>query len=506
MRIPLIGGAYATRSIIAEAQLCINYFPESNPKTALSPVTYYQRPGLVPLVQGPVHAPVRAIYRASNGNGYCVIGNFVYSISPTWVLTNLGQLLTARTNPVILTDNGLEIMLVDGSQQGYTIDLGTNNFALIVDDAFTGATGVDTIDTFCLWNFPGTNKWGSTLSNQIVPLDPTYIAAKADYPDPLMRLIVNRHEILLIGALKSEIWYDAGNALFPFAELPGAYIEHGTCAPYSVASADISVFWLSQDLQGVGYVMRQRGYDTTIISNYALSVAIRKMADSVGISDAIGYTYTQDGHAFYVLSFPAGNQTWVYDDSIGDPLYGWHQRCWTDGQGVLQRDRTNCQAYLYGKNVVGDWENGILYALDLNTYSDTVDGVKYVTSYIRTFSHVGQGTQAPRVGQMLEADGKRMTFQRFTADIESGAGPGQLPLDANNVPSPDEIWLSWSNDRGKTFGEPVKQSNGAPGEWLTQPKWDQTGQARDRVFRLEHSIDGPAALNGAWIEVSVDNT
>jgi hypothetical protein len=27
--------------------------------------------------------------------------------------------------------------------------------------------------------------------------------------------------------------------------------------------------------------------------------------------------------------------------------------------------------------------------------------------------------------------------------------------------------------------------------------------ARDRVFELSHSISGPAALNGAWVEASV---
>jgi len=479
-----------------------------NPKTSLSPVTYYQRPGLKFLSNDPANLnPVRGLYRASNGAGYCVIGLTCYAINADWSLTNIGTLLNAGTNPVSFTDNGIEMVLVDGSANGYIITLASNAFTQWVDAGFTGATGVDNIDTFVLWNFPGTQQWGSTLSNQIVPLDPLYIASKSSYPDFLERIIVNRHEILLIGSLKSEIWYDAGNAQFPFSILPGAYIEHGTCAPYSVASSDISVFWLSQDLQGVGYVLRQRGYDTTIISNYALSYAIRKMAKAGTISDAIGYTYTQDGHAFYVLSFPTGNQTWVFDDSLGDPTYGWHQRCWTDAQGGLNRDRTNCHAFINGVNVVGDWQNGALYALDLDTYTDNVGGNNLSPcSYIRTFSTVTAARITARVGQQADAEGKRIQFHQFVADIETGDGPGGPADPVTGVPTPDQVWMRYSDDRGKTFHDTILQSNGKPGEYAAQPMWSALGITRYRVFEIGYSIAGPAALNGAWIEATLEQT
>jgi hypothetical protein len=40
------------------------------------------------------------------------------------------------------------------------------------------------------------------------------------------------------------------------------------------------------------------------------------------ITDAIGYTYQQDGHPFYVLIFPSAEATWVYD--VSTQL--WHER------------------------------------------------------------------------------------------------------------------------------------------------------------------------------------
>lgn len=492
MRLPLIGGSYAARSVIANAQRCINLFPESNREDSTTPLTHYQRPGLVPWANGPV-APVRGLYQASNGNGYAVIGQNVYAITAGWGLTLLGQLVVPKGTPVSFIDNGVDILLVDSSAIGYTIHLADNAFAQFADPSglFAGARRVDIIDGFVLWNMLDSPSFGSTLDN-VLTIDPTYSAAKNTYPDGLESLIVNQHEIFLMGRLKSEIWYNAGGETFPFAQLPGAYIEHGIVAPYSLASMDIGVYWLGQSLQGQGVVFRQRRYDTKRISNHALEVAIRQMAKTSAITDAIGYTYQQDGHSFYVLSFPSGNQTWVFDEAIGEPTLGWHQRCWTSGDGALQRDRTNCHAFINGKNVVGDWQNGTLYWLDLDTYSDTVGGVARPISCIRTFPHIGQ---TPGPAGPIPVDGDRLRVKQVQADIEVG----NAALDSNGNPA--SIGLRWSTDRGKTFGETLLESNGTPGQYLTSPQWRIIDIARDPVFELSYAIDGPAALNGLWIDV-----
>lgn len=500
-RLPLLGGSYSARSIIANCQRAINLFPETNPKDSPVPLTHYQRPGLVPLVSPDVPAAGRFIYQASNGDGYCVIGSNLYYVSPTWALTLVGALTTGLSTPASIIDNGIEAMVVDGSANGWQwslADKGAGSFSQINDASFTGADRVDYIDTFVLWNIPGTNQFRSTLSNQITPMDALYIASKTDYPDPLVTgPIVNRHEILLPGLFKSEIWYDAGNPQFPFAELPGAYIEHGGRAKYSYATADIATYWLGRDLQsgGQGMVFRQRGYECVRISNHALEYQIRLMAAAGTVSDAIGYTYQQDGHVFYVLSFPSGNQTWAWDETIGDPMLGWTQRCWTEpGTGKLNRDRTNGQAALYGKNVVLDWENGTLYALDLTAYTDTVGGVPGPITYLRTFPHLLAGID-PKTGQAIRADGQMVQHTRFMLDVECGTSADLSP--------PPQFSLRWSDDRGRTWGETVLQSAGTRGQYITRPEWSGLGMAMDRVYELSWSFTGQCALNGAWVEGKV---
>lgn len=496
-RIPLLGGAYQARSIIANAQKCINLYPEVNPKDALVQVTHYQRPGLRPLASPATAGFGRGLYQASNGNGYAVAGSNVYSVGSDFSLELLGTMLTNNNIPVSFIDNGVTILLVDGSTNGYTIDMATNAFALLVDSTqtFTGANRVDYIDTFIVWNIPGTNQFGCTLSNE-VQFDNLNIATKTDYPDPIKSIIVNRHQILLLGRLKTEIWYDAGLPTFPFAELPGAYFEHGTCATFSVASQDISVYFLSQDLQGQGLVMAISGYACTRISNHALEYQIRLMQNSVGIDDAVGFTYQQDGHVFYVLNFPRGNQTWVFDAATEQ----WHQQAFVDSNGNLNRARGNSFALLNNTNCTIDWENGTIYAIDPLVYSDTVLGVVYPLVYTRTFPHIGEGTvnfgQA-NFNQPVSANGRRIKYNQFLADIECGNGP----LDANG--EPPKVSLRWSDDRGRTFLQAQLQSMGFPGEYLTQPQWLGLGIARDRVFELSYTFNGEAALNGAWVDAQV---
>lgn len=494
-RLPLAGGSYVARSVIANTQRCVNYYPELNRGDAPVPFTYYQRPGLRPKAQGDV-APTRGLYQASNGNGYAVTGQSVWSIDANWNLTKLGTLAIPGTVPVSFIDNGQTIFLVDGSSLGYSIDLTTNAFAQINDPtgSFNGARRVDYIDTYMLWDMIGTRNFGATLSNSL-SFDALFLAGKAGYPDPLQTLIVCKREIILLGSLKSEIWYDAGNTGFPFAELPGAYIEHGIAAPYSVAATDIQTLWLGRDLYGQGVVFALRGYDTRRISNHALEWAMSQM---ITIADAQGYVYQQSGHVFYVLNFPTANQTWVYDLSLeSDPTMAWHQEGWTDQNGLLNRSRGMCHAVINGVNCVGDFANGAIYQLDPSKYVDTVQNVDYPISCVKGFPHILAGASPKGTLQKILAAGQLMQFGKFIADLECG----NAPLDVAGNPA--QIGLAWSIDRGRTFGNEVLQSNGLPGEFIAQPQWPTQQIGRDVVFELRHAIAGQAALNSAWVESAV---
>jgi len=507
MLLELTGGSYATRSPLGSSERCVNLFPEpfrGNPKRH----TFYPTAGLRGVLVPPVAGAGRGVWRASNNNGYCVVGTNVYAILPNNKFQLLGSLTENSSYLCSMRDNGVQAFLVDNSTTGYTWNIQTNSgFGKITDatGTFKGGTRADFLDGYLLWNFPLTNEYGCTTQGAI-GFNSTLVGVKDAYPDFINTFIVNQREIFLFGNTRSEIHYNAGNPLFPFAILPGAYIEFGCVAPYSVAAIDKGVFWLGQSELGAGLVLRQSGYQTSIVSNYALSYAIQQMPQ---ISDAIGFTFMRDGHMFYALTFPAGNQTWVYDVTLGSPADGWHQEGFLDPNGVLNRSRVVAMAWVNGLNLGQDWQNGTLYEVSPDYYAMDVDLADGKGPWarpiprIRTFPRVEAAAGGPQ--GLAPSDGKGIVLHKFLADFQCGDGP----LGANS--QPPQLALRLSVDRGRTFGQNILQSTATltdKGEvteasYRILPQWQNLGLARWPVFELSWSFAGPAALNGAWIDASL---
>lgn len=563
MRVPLLGGAYTTRSLVASAQEAINLYSENNPPDGQPtvPATSYPTPGLALLANPPYIEAMRQAYRASNGVLYVVIGPNVYLVSNTFAYTLLGT-IPDNTTPVWFSDNGQVIVLVDGSATGYAIDMATNAFGVITDPAFYGGTSASYQDTFFIFNRIDTAQFYISLSNVTydmltgtvgavyegsiisggtlygngsyvnVPLtggtgsgaqasvtvaggivtavtitaqgqdylvgdvlsasnanlggtgsgfsysvdnvhgaafDSLDIAAKTGSADNIVAAPTVHGELWLIGELTTEVWYDAGAADFAYQRIQGAFVDHGCAAPYSIASVDISLLWLSQDRQGNCIVVMTEGYQVRRVSVHALEQEWQQYTD---ISDAIGYVHQIEGHAFYVLTFPTADKTYCCDLSSGQ----WHRRASIDGNGVLHRHRSNCFAFAYGYNLVGDYQNGNLYNLTNSVFTD--NGVDIPR--IRTFPH-------------LIEDGKRVIYDGFQADLATGQIVG------GDSANPPQISLRWSDNKGFSYGNRVMQSMGATGQYITSPQWNRLGMGRDRVFELSWSVNADTALSGCFI-------
>lgn len=470
MRIPLTTGAYQTRSVIAEAQRSVNLYAEANPQDAPCPFTYYPTPGLTLVSTPPVAGESRGIYTASNGNRYEVVGPNVYSVSAANVYTQIGT-LNSTSGPVSMVDNGTDTFIVDGTTSGFTIKLATNIMSPVSDPAFYGADKVDFVDGYFLFNRLKTQQFYISLFDGIT-FDPLDIASKSTYSDNLVTLAVMHREIWLFGELTTEVWYNTGASDFTFGRMPGVFIEHGCAAKHSVAKIDLALFWLGKDLQGQNVVFAGRNYVAERISTHSIEQEFAKYSR---IDDAIGFSYQQGGHAFYVLTFPTANATWCFDVVTQQ----WHQRAYLEADGTLSRHRANCYSFNAGRYLVGDWQTGAVYALDQNAYTDNGTTIEY----IRAFPHI------------LGADGNRVLFRQFIADMEVGNG---LPDDS----AEPEIRLRWSDDRGRSWGNYVQGTLGKVGEYLTSIQFQRLGYARDRVFEVSWSAPVKTALNGAWVDVS----
>jgi hypothetical protein len=510
-RTSLLGGAYSSASLIAAAQKSVNLYPEAVPEKTREGVQAVNRlrAGRRLLSTCPNPGRGRCLYRATTPSNpaltnicdlYAVVDTGVYWIDQNYKWTLLGNLQAPGSTPCYMVDNGQELMLVDGSPTGYSINLTTRVFTIIGDPNFLGADMVDVMDTFIVFNIVNTGNWGATLSNQISfnALDFGSITA---FPGIIRSLAIVEREVWLFTDLAGEVWYNAGLQGFTFQEAPSVVIHHGTCAKYSIAKNDSQVYWLSQSPQGARMLMSNNGRAAKRISNFAIEDEWKKYAY---VGDAIGGCYQIDGHNFYAIHFPTMDKTWVYDEALGDPGVAWHEENYLDVNGVLRRMRDCFYAFAYDTSMSLDYSNGSLYAIDIQTYVDQISPTQsQPIPWLRRLPHM--------VGDKFQ----RTVWDWLIADIEVGNDPGTIPGasgsgfssgfssgfgGSGSVAINPLVSLRMSDDRGRSWGNYMTQTMGLVGQYDTAVTWWNLGQSRDKVFELSGASNQRFSLLGVFTD------
>jgi hypothetical protein len=543
MKTPILGSTYVARSVNAADSRMVNLFPELVPEGGKEPAFLQRAPGLR-LLATLGAGPVRGLWQFG-GFGYAVSGNTLYKITTAWTATVLGTI--AGTGPVSMSDNGTQLF-VAANGPSYIYNASTNVFAQIADPDFPGAVTVGYIDGYFVFNEPNSQKvWVTSLLDGAA-IDPLDFASAEGSPDGLVSLTVSNREIWLFGTNSTEVWYDAGTADFPLQRIQGASNELGCTAPYSVAKMDNTVFWLGADARGRGMVYRANGYIGQRISTHAVEWHIQQYGN---LSDAIGYTYQQDGHSFYVLIFPQANTTWVYDLAT----QAWHERAGWDN-GEFTRHRSNCQMAFNNEIVVGDFENGNIYAFDLDVYADNGAIQRWLRSWralppgqntlLRTTHHslqldceTGVGlAQYPAYdaedliaenGDLLIAEyvqndittesGEELTTEandgfEFIADVPDYPIPFVPPMYLATTSYPaapgynPQVMMRWSDDGGHTWSNEHWTSIGLIGNYGKRAFWRRLGMTlkiRDRVYEVSGTDAVKIAIMGAELRASPTN-
>lgn len=542
MQTPILGSAYVARSVNAADNRMINLFPEIIPEGGQTPAFLNRAPGLR-FLQTVGTGPIRALWaHQTNGSDFYVAsGNEFYKLnSVTGTPTLLGTI--SGTGQVSIADNGTQLFIAC-NPRSYIYNEVTNGFAEITDPDFTGAVTVGYLDGYFVYNEPNSQKVWVTQLLDGTQVDPLSFASAEGSPDGLVAINVNHREAWLFGTDSVEVWYNAGLPDFPLTRIQGAFNELGCAAAFSVAKLDNSVFWLGQDARGEGIVYRSEGYNGKRISTHAVEWQIQQYAN---MSDAVAYTYQQDGHAFYVLNFPSANQTWVYDVAT----QGWHERAGLL-DNIFTRNRGNCQCNFEGTIIVGDFENGNIYALDLTTYADNGGPQKWLRSWRalptgqnnlkRTAQHslqlicetgVGLNLYPPQEARDL-ATGSNIIptpqagsvtvsyvnivdsagsptatwYANFSQDGGNNTGWYLLASLATAGYDP-QVMLRWSDDGGHTWSNEHWVSMGKIGGYSTRAIWRRLGMTlklRDRVYEVSGTDPVKIDIVGAELILSGTN-
>ena len=501
MKTPILGSSYVVRSVNAADNRMVNLYPEVIPEGGKEPAYLQRCPGMR-LYTTVGSGPIRGLWSVE-GVLYVASGSELYKVDAALNITKLGDI--TGTGPVSMADNGLQLF-VACNPDGYIYNFTTNVFAQITDPDFLGAVNVGYLDGYFVFNEPNSQRVWITALLDGLSVDPLDFASAEGSPDGLVSLIIDHREAWLFGTNSTEVWYNSGNPDFPLERIQGAYNEIGCVAPYSVAKLDNSVFWLGADARGQGVVYRANGYQGVRVSTHAVEYAIQQYDN---MSDAIAYTYQQDGHAFYVLIFPSADTTWVFDVATG----AWHERA-AFVNGMFKRHRSNCHARFNGRPIVGDFENGRLYEFDLEYFRDNDQLQKWLRRWralptgqnnlTRTIHYQLQLDCQTGVGGLYDDDG-------FLAQQAPGLilqeDIGRLGLEtaySNSVENP-QVMLRWSDDGGHTWSNERWESLGPIGATQTRVIWRRLGatlKSRDRVYELSAADPMVTAIMGAELRIA----
>lgn len=471
MRFPgFIGPSYKLNSVNFDCQRCINLYPELDEiQTGKDhEVAFLAGTPGYNLLATVGSGPIRGEWYTTTGAFYVVSGNELYKLTSAWAHTLIGTLQTS-VGPVGMADNSLQLVVVDGLN-GYYVTLSDDTFNQITDPNWLGSNTVTFQDGYFIFVAPNSKEFYLSDLNDITFTAPAN-SSKEGFPDNIVVHTSSNRNLWLFGDQTTEIWFDSGDALNPFQYSPGTFIQYGCAAKFSVAKMANTVFWLGKDQSGRGMVFLANGYAPQRVSTHAVELAIQSYPE---ISDAFSFSYQENGHQFFWLTFPSGNATWVYDMATGL----WHERAYTN-QGVLQRHRANCYAYAFNTHVIGDYANGNLYELSSQAYSDN-----------------GAAITRQRITPHISSDMKRIFFSSFQLDIESGTG-----IDGTGQGTDPQAVLQWSNDGGHSWSNEMWASFGAIGATRKRVIWRRLGFSRNRVFKVTITDPVKVALMGAELDL-----
>jgi len=316
----------------------------------------------------------------------------------------------------------------------------------------------------------------SNLAPDGATWDPGDEAIKEAYSDNIVRAWVDDpggEYLWLFGNDTIEVWTDTAG-LFPFGRVPGLVFSIGCDSAWSVAGAAGWRGWLWKGIVwgcGGGTFQPQR------ISDYGVEQSIRTypLFDQ---ENAEAFCYIDEGHIFYVISFPISGRTWAYDVSTGL----WHERLYYIN-GKYGRYRPRVYAKFFDKHIVGDYLTGDIYVLDPTVYTDA-QGVALRRERI-----------CPYVADSMKND----RYNRLTLDMDTGIG---LEVPSTSLGYDPQVIMRYSKDRGKNWSNERQGTAGKVGEDQTRVMWRQLGSSRiGMTFDVVMTDPVAESINTAFLDI-----
>lgn len=440
--------SYKLRAAQASTARLVNAYVEQLPPDGKAPFLLTRAPGVASWgTVGPSGATIEGMH-TDHGLLYVVSGGGFYSVTSAASATFRGAV--GSSAEIDMDSSDVSVVIVSPPLAYHWT---SPTFAQITDAEFLsrGAGDVEYQGGRMLFRQPSTGVFFGSDSGSVTAYDGLNFATAEGSPDALLGLKVDHEQVVLFGEKTTEFWFNDGGSGFPYARMPNGIIELGCANGKTVAKLDNSLWWVAGDYS----VRRLDGFTPVRVSTHA----IEQWLHTVTLASLRGFSFTQEGHLFYLLTAPEG--AFFFD--VTTQL--WHER---QSYGFDTWNWANAVQFA-GKVLVGSTTSNVIGELSTTTYADLGDTQRAEWTY-----------------QPFGAEGARVYHDKLELTLEVGvgltSGQGSAPV----------VMLDVSDDGGRTWRALPTKSIGAIGKYQTRVTWHALGSSFQRVYRL--AVSDPVKL------------
>jgi hypothetical protein len=485
-------GTYKSQSPNASADECINLLPESvETSLGVSAMTLYSTPGLS-LFNNPGGNQVRGNF-SIQGRTFKVVDATLYEELANGQLNALGAVgndggqvsFSACPQQLAIVSAGNLYSFQLQTQTVPPINAGTLTGPIAGPWAPSVVTEVSFIDSFFFLLVASSQTVYASNSFDATTWPALAVKSINTFADNVVGMIADHRFLWLAGSKATEVDYDAGTFPFPLQAMPSGFIEQGLGAQFSMVQLDNAIFLIGlRNDTGQAMAFRTSGFAFQRISTHAVEWAWQQYSK---ISDARAFAYQENGHSFYVVTFPSAQATWAYDTAT----QLWHKRgFWNANLGMYQAALPICHTFNFGKHIVGDLTSGKSYQMSSPTI--TGGGWNFVTDN-------GAPIRRLRAAPHVANEHQWMRYSELEVYLETGLGPQPPLYDGSGKARGPQLFLRCSRDGGHTWGTTRTADCGQAGKYLQRADFRRLGRARDIVFEVSCTDPVPWRFIDAYV-------
>lgn len=389
-----------------------------------------------------------------NGLVFAVIGQTMFVVAPDGTSVVVGavagskKVFMARNNKTPTPDR---VMVTENGAFVFT----STSIIAYPDPDLPQPVSVSFQDGYFFFPIADGRAFASDLNDTTIN-SLSFVTAEAK-PDGLVHIIPFNGQILLFGLYSLEFWVDTANTPPAFPYSRSTTISRGLVASTAIAGHDngfggAALIWVADD----NTVVRLNGYAAEKISPPDLDHLIEAVMDKTTLEACV---YVSGGHSKWVLS----SNTWTWEFDLGTQK--WNERT----SFGLTRWRATQSVWAFGKWLAGDTQSGEVFSVDAATFKEGANALRY-----RLESGPVQNFPA------------RQRVARVDLDFATGVG---IAAGAGVTLTDPVVDISWSDDGGSTWSDPVQRALGKQGKYFTRVTVYNCGLPgpRGRRWRLDVS-------------------